>query len=217
MTNAEKLADAPLYKSHKEVRALPVLKIFIGDPTDEGGDPTEAVLCTESGNITLSTRGIDGREVDYQVGGYVVRYDAGYVSYSPKDAFENGYSAVSSTRGHTKETYETPTVEAILDGEALQVAVDATPAAKVTEARLIASIKKATYHRLTGTLLVCVLELHNGFTVTGESACAAPENFRQDIGEAYAYKAAFSKLWVLFGFMLKDRLAAPEDRVVDFA
>jgi len=31
-------------------------------------------------------------------------------------------------------------------------------------------------------LTFCVLVLKNGFTVTGESACASPENFNADIG-----------------------------------
>src|SRR6202140_3697550 len=40
-----------------------------------------------------------------------------------------------------------------------------------------------TNHALALSLLTfCVLVLRNGFTVTGESACASPENFDADIG-----------------------------------
>ena len=37
-----------------------------------------------------------------------------------------------------------------------------------------------------GLLTFCVLICRNGFTVTGESACASPENFDADLGNALA-------------------------------
>lgn len=52
----------------------------------------------------------------------------------------------------------------------------------------------------------CVLTLKNGFTVTGESACASPENFDAEIGRKIAYKNAYEKIWVLEGYLLKERL-----------
>jgi len=39
-------------------------------------------------------------------------------------------------------------------------------------------------------LTICVLVLHNGFTVTGESACASPENFDAEIGRKIARQNA---------------------------
>ena len=39
----------------------------------------------------------------------------------------------------------------------------------------------ATGHPALGLLTFCVLVLRNGFTVTGESACASPENFNYEI------------------------------------
>ncbi len=55
-------------------------------------------------------------------------------------------------------------------------------------------------------LTFCVLVLRNGYSVTGQSACASPENFDAEIGRRLAYEDAFRKLWPLFGFMLVDRL-----------
>jgi hypothetical protein len=55
-------------------------------------------------------------------------------------------------------------------------------------------------------LTICVLVLENGFTVVGESACASPENFDQEIGEEIAYKNALEKIWMLEGYLLKERL-----------
>lgn len=56
-------------------------------------------------------------------------------------------------------------------------------------------------------LTFCVLVLRNGFTVTGESACAPPENFDAEIGRRVARENAVQKIWPLLGFRLRDKLA----------
>jgi hypothetical protein len=55
-------------------------------------------------------------------------------------------------------------------------------------------------------LTFCVLVLKNGFTVTGESACASPENFDAEIGRNIALANAKQKIWPLMGYALKDEL-----------
>ena len=55
-------------------------------------------------------------------------------------------------------------------------------------------------------LTFCVLVLKNGFTVTGESACASPENFNVEIGQKIARHNAREKIWALEGYLLKQRL-----------
>lgn len=62
-----------------------------------------------------------------------------------------------------------------------------------------------------GLLTFCVLVLRNGFTVTGESACASPENFDAEIGCRIARENAVQKIWLLLGFRLRDRLAGVND------
>jgi hypothetical protein len=57
-----------------------------------------------------------------------------------------------------------------------------------------------------GLLTFCVLVLRNGFTVTGESACASPENFDAEIGRKIARANAVNKVWPLMGYELKERL-----------
>jgi hypothetical protein len=64
----------------------------------------------------------------------------------------------------------------------------------------------ADYHVFHGVLTVCVLTLLNGFYVTGESACASPENFDAGIGRAIARQNARQKVWALEGYMLRDRM-----------
>lgn len=68
--------------------------------------------------------------------------------------------------------------------------------------------------RLTGwngelkLLTFCVLVLKSGFTVTGESACASPENFNAELGRKIARQNAVDKVWPLMGYELKCRLSA---------
>lgn len=57
-------------------------------------------------------------------------------------------------------------------------------------------------------LTFCVLVLRNGFTVTGESACASPENFNEEIGRKIARENAVAKVWPLMGYELRSKLAA---------
>lgn len=56
-------------------------------------------------------------------------------------------------------------------------------------------------------LTFCVLVLRNGFTVTGESACASPENFDADVGRKIARANAINKMWPLMGYHLKCELS----------
>lgn len=58
-----------------------------------------------------------------------------------------------------------------------------------------------------GLLTFCVLVLRNGFTVTGESACASPENFDAEIGRKIARANAVNKVWPLMGYALKEKLS----------
>ena len=61
-------------------------------------------------------------------------------------------------------------------------------------------------HESLRLLTFCVLVLRNGFTVTGESACASPENFDAEVGQKIARQNAVQKIWPLMGYALKERL-----------
>ena len=56
-------------------------------------------------------------------------------------------------------------------------------------------------------LTFCILVLRNGFTVTGESACASPENFDAEVGRKIARQNAVSRIWPLMGYELRSKLA----------
>lgn len=55
-------------------------------------------------------------------------------------------------------------------------------------------------------LTFCVLVLRNGFTVTGESACAHRDNFDPEIGKRVARQNAREKIWALEGYLLRQQL-----------
>lgn len=82
-------------------------------------------------------------------------------------------------------------------------------APRVTPEQIDAAIAKEDYHVFEGSCLtVCCLTLQNGFTVTGESACASPANFNAELGRKIARGHARDKIWALEGYLLKSRLAA---------
>jgi hypothetical protein len=82
-------------------------------------------------------------------------------------------------------------------------------AKRITPEMLDDEIVSEQFHVFDGSCLtVCCLTLRNGFTVTGESACASPENFNSEIGQKVAKSNARDKIWPLLGFRLRDEIAA---------
>ncbi len=80
-------------------------------------------------------------------------------------------------------------------------------APRLTPSAIDSVIAKSEYHVFPGTTLtVCCITLENGFTVTGESAAASPENFNEEIGREIAFKNAREKIWALEGYLLKQTL-----------
>lgn len=80
-------------------------------------------------------------------------------------------------------------------------------APRLTPEHIDSCIASYEYHIFEDTqLTVCCMTLKNGFTVTGESACASPANFDKEIGENIAFTNAREKIWALEGYLLKQRL-----------
>ncbi len=81
-------------------------------------------------------------------------------------------------------------------------------APRLTPELIDATIERENYHVFPSTqLTVCCLSLKNGFAITGESACASPENFNADIGREIAFENARDKIWQLEGYLLKQKLS----------
>lgn len=60
------------------------------------------------------------------------------------------------------------------------------------------------------TMTICVLELENGFNVTGESAWVDPANYDAEVGRDIARRNAVEKVWQLEGYLLQERLFREE-------
>ncbi|WP_417261657.1 Gp49 family protein [Celeribacter sp.] len=82
---------------------------------------------------------------------------------------------------------------------------------RITPDMIEAEIVDEDYHVFPRTqLTVCALTLKNGFTVTGESACADPDNFDAELGRMIARDKASNEIWAFLGFRLKDQIAKGE-------
>ena len=89
----------------------------------------------------------------------------------------------------------------------LQAQADERGAVFVNESKLAASIKKVDFYvHPDSQLTICIVTLLNGYTVTGESACADPKMFNAEIGEKFAFAAAERAIWPLLGYALKEEL-----------
>lgn len=95
-------------------------------------------------------------------------------------------------------------IEGNIDGEYYFTAGQAVQATMADQDELT---RLTGAHKALHLTTFCVLVLKNGFTVTGESACASPENFDADIGRKIARQNAVQKIWPLMGYELRSKLA----------
>lgn len=78
-------------------------------------------------------------------------------------------------------------------------------APRITIDSIDARISRTDYYVFPNTTVtVCAITLINGFTVVGSSAAVSMENFDKGIGEDIAYTDAYSKIWQLEGYLLKE-------------
>lgn len=91
MDDSGAVMELPRYKCHKEVWALKIKSIDDPNATTDGSrllafeNERYAPLCV-TGDFMQNHRP--------EVGGYYVRYKDGYESYSPAQAFEEGYTKI---------------------------------------------------------------------------------------------------------------------------
>ena len=108
-------------------------------------------------------------------------------------------------KGKTAARVTPADIEANIDGEYYFTARDGVQATLHEQDELT---RLAGAHSGLELLTFCVLSLKNGFTVTGESACASPENFDAEIGRKIARQNAVQKIWPLMGYELRSKLAS---------
>ncbi|WP_021028642.1 Gp49 family protein [Comamonas sp. B-9] len=143
-----------------------------------------------------------------------------------------GYGNASCGGCQKADTIKLPVVDAGADAQEREIQAKGLTAPRVTkediEAEIVSehyfigsdAIQQANavhvfggagwYLGATQRMTFCVLQLKNGFTVTGESACVSPENFDAQIGRDIARANAIEKMWLLLGFRLADKLAGAD-------
>jgi hypothetical protein len=62
-----------------------------------------------------------------------------------------------------------------------------------------------------GKMVICVLELENGYIVTGQEACVDTKEFDLEVGKQLAYKNAESKIWELEGYLVQQKMYEREE------
>ncbi len=194
------------------VRILEVTDITNRAPGCAQSHP-DVLLRLEDGRNFTADMTMTSRHVPVP-GDYLVTQEDGYVYLNPKDVFERKYSRAPG-----------PATD---DGIEAEIVAKGKIAPRVTPADIEANIAGEHYftadqpfrlphlmeiaggvpnERQLSLLTFCVLVLRNGFTVTGESACASPENFDAEIGRKIARQNAVAKIWPLMGYALKQQLA----------
>lgn len=83
----ETQVELPLYLCHKQVRALKIAHIEYKDLGQLWITPVDERFCG------FAAEGTDRPKPE--VGWYFVQYDNGYTSFSPAQAFEDGYTLAS--------------------------------------------------------------------------------------------------------------------------
>lgn len=133
---------------------------------------------------------------------------------SPRTAMNNIQSPRTDDQGIEAEIVAKGKTAARITPSALQANIDSFwffTAAEGVEGAAAAGTPYAEQPPVSAAsplrlLTFCVLVLKNGFTVTGESACASPENFDAEIGKKIARQNAEQKIWPLMGYALKQSL-----------
>jgi len=85
----------PKYKSHKEVWALKIKSIILdGEGENRETDGSAIITPEDEGYAPFRIEREYLHKHQPQIGGYYVVYKGGYQSFSPADAFEEGYSKI---------------------------------------------------------------------------------------------------------------------------
>lgn len=105
--------------------------------------------------------------------GYVVRYEDGYQSWSPKGAFEKAYLGMDN------------------DGS------------RVTESMVEDFIGDVEAKRIDRKTVLAIAETKSGFTQYETASCVDPANFDMEVGKSICVDRMKSTLWECLGFVVQ--------------
>lgn len=91
----EIMRQLPRYQNHKKVWALKIKSIVIdGEGENRETDGSAMITPEEQGYAPFKVDGAYMHKHKPQVGGYWIQYEDGYISWSPAEAFESGYTKI---------------------------------------------------------------------------------------------------------------------------
>lgn len=159
---SQPMRELPKYKSHKIVHALKIYNIDVDLGTGE------AVITPEDEGY--GPFGVDAKYMEKhkpRIGGYYVVYQDGHKSWSPADAFENGYTRIGELDNASCDT-AAPCGNGIYWADlAMQLAAAWWEVNKVGGSLQHGDLNKA------GTMFSVVLEQHGGQCFHGETPMEA--------------------------------------------
>lgn len=91
-------------------------------------------------------------------------------------------------------------------GQAINVVEKTLRYPRVSKELIESKISSTSYFITEGMLTICVIQMRNGFEVTGQAAAADPRNYNREVGKRFAYEDAFKKIWPLEGYLLKETI-----------
>lgn len=109
--------------------------------------------------------------------GYLVRYQDGYESWSPKDVFESAHLALSCDWAEAN-------------------------APRITQSMVDGFIKETEVKTLGDRTTVVRAVLRNGFVLVESSSCVCAENYDEKLGAEICLNAIRDKVFELLGFLL---------------
>lgn len=90
--------EMPRYSCHKEVHALKIKSIVydsdIAEIEERETDGSATIVPEDSGYASFKVSSQYINKHNPEAGGYFVVYKDGYQSFSPKEAFEEGYTRI---------------------------------------------------------------------------------------------------------------------------
>jgi hypothetical protein len=102
---------------------------------------------------------------------------------------------------------EKPVSKAAEEQVEMQIRENHKTAPRITPEIIDQRIRQVKYYNFPDTtVMICAIELMNGYHVVGESACASPTNYDAAIGKRIAYDDARRKIWALEGYVLRNVL-----------
>lgn len=110
--------------------------------------------------------------------GYLVKYSDSYVSWSPKEIFEEAYLKVDDNKN--------------------------LPSGVSVGQQMVDDFIKETHVSTIGTKTTLVrVVLVNGFEIIESSACVDVKNYNEELGAKICLNKIKDKIWYLLGFLLQ--------------